>query len=108
MERLIIKMALINICTPMTASLHCKCFQKGGFNLVKKLVRKTREVYKRCLKIHCTTERTLHANSGTIQRRSPMHTTCPSFENGTMTLNEDWYTSDIRSTESLNSYHFVS
>jgi hypothetical protein len=47
------------------------------------------------------TGRTPHASSGTIQRRSPMHTTCPSFENGTMTLTEDWYTSDMRSTRSL-------
>jgi len=26
------------ICTPMTATLHCKCFQKTGCDLVEKLV----------------------------------------------------------------------
>jgi len=44
MERLIIKLALINIYTPMTATLHCKCFQKTGFDLVEKFVGTTREV----------------------------------------------------------------
>jgi len=107
MERLFMKRTLINICTPMTATLHCKSFQETGFDLVEKLVRKTRELYKRCLKIHCTSERTVRANYGTIQR-SPRHTTCPSFENGSMTLTEDWYTSDIRNTVSLKIYHFFS